>query len=63
MTWCAPSRNLVERKANPVQLPVMDDSERSAVPKAHTGTAKGHESVTESTLGGRGSIGCRVAVW
>lgn len=54
MTWYAPSRNLVERKADPVQLPVMDDNERSAVPKAHTGTAKGHEGVTESTFGGWG---------
>ena len=33
---------------------VMDDSERSAVPKAHTGTAKGHEGVTESNFGGWG---------
>lgn len=54
MTWCVPLRNLVEWKADPVQLPVMDDSERSAVPKAHTGTAKGHEGVTESNFGGWG---------
>ena len=54
MTWCVPSRNLVEWKADPVQLPVMDDSERSAVPKAHTGTVKGHEGVTESNFSGWG---------
>ena len=54
MTWCVPLRNLVEWKADPVQLPVMDDSERSAVPKAHTGTAKGHEGVTESNFVGWG---------
>lgn len=34
MTWCVPSRKLVEWKTGTVQLPVMDGNEKSAVPKA-----------------------------
>lgn len=58
MTWCAPFRklSLVENRCQ-VQLPVMDDSETSDVPKVTAGTMQAQGGVTKSRFGGGEEVG------